>query len=212
MKSIPIATYSPDTLENLLSGIPFWKDMIFNDPDQMDVLKRHSSIYEPAAGEVVIEKGATDKIFYFLLSGQLVVYPDGKKSRKAVNYLTPGQALGVLALLCNSPRTATLVADPKSGRVQMIGTDFAPFGELADFSKIHLGTKLALWRMVTHNTRWKLNVYRMQTPDHPLSLALAKVESFSGEKGTVEELQSLDRQVRALTELMSKWNEVLTSS
>jgi hypothetical protein len=211
MKSIPIATYSPDTLENLLSGIPFWKDMIFNDPDQMDVLKRHSSIYEPAAGEVVIEKGATDKIFYFLLSGQLVVYPDGKKSRKAVNYLTPGQALGVLALLCNSPRTATLVADPKSGRVQMIGTDFAPFGELTDFSKIHLGTKLALWRMVTHNTRWKLNVYRMQTPDHPLALALGKVESFSGEKGTVEELQSLDRQVRALTDLMSKWNEVLAS-
>lgn len=211
MKSIPIATYSPDTLENLLSGIPFYKDMIFNDPDQMDVLKRHSSIYEPAAGEVVIEKGATDKIFYFLLSGQLVVYPDGKKSRKAVNYLTPGQALGVLALLCNSPRTATLVADPKSGRVQMIGTDFAPFGDLTDFSKIHLGTKLALWRMVTHNTRWKLNVYRMQTPDHPLSLALVKVESFSGEKGTVEELQSLDRQVRALTELMSKWNEVLAS-
>lgn len=212
MKSIPIASYSPDTLENLLSGIPFYKDLIFNDPDQMDVLKRYSSIYEPAPGEVVIEKGATDKIFYFLLSGQLVVYPDGKKSRKAVNYLTPGQALGVLALLCNSPRTATLVADPKSGRVQMIGTDFAPFGELTDFSKIHLVTKLALWRMVTHNTRWKLNVYRMQSPDHPLSLALAKVETFSGEKGSVDELQCLDRQVRALTELMSKWNEVLASS
>lgn len=212
MKSIPIASYSPDTLENLLSGIPFYKDLIFNDPDQMDVLKRHSAIYEPAPSEVVIEKGAGDKVFYFLLSGQLAVYPDGKKSRKVVNYLTPGQALGVLALLCNAPRTATLVADPKSGRVQMIGTDFAPFGALSDFSQIHLVTKLALWRMVSHNTRWKLNVYRMQQPDHPLSAALAKVESFTGEKGSVEELQSLDRQVRALTELMGKWNEVLANS
>lgn len=212
MKSIPIANYSPDTLESLLSGIPFYKDLIFNDPDQMEVLKQHSAIYEPAAGEVVIEKGATDKVFYFLLSGQLIVYPDGKKSRKAVNYLTPGQALGVLALLCNSPRTATLVADPKSGRVQLIGTDFTPFGALTDFSRIHLGTKLALWRMVSHNTRWKLNVYRMQQPDHPLSAALAKVESFSGEKGSVEELQSLDRQVRALTELMAQWNEVLAKA
>lgn len=211
MKSIPLTDYPASTLEGLLSGIPFYKDLLFHDPDQMEVLKQHSSIYEPGPNEVVIEKGAQDRVFYFLLSGQLIVYPDGKKSRKAVNYLTPGQALGVLALLCNSPRTATLVADAKSGRVQMIGTDFTPFGALTDFSKIHLSTKLSLWRMVTHNTRWKLNVYRMQTPDHPLAVALGKVESFSGEKGSVAELQSLDRQVRALTTLMSKWNEVLAS-
>lgn len=211
MKSIPITQYSPDMLESLLSGIPFYKDLIFHDPDQMEVLKAHSALYEPAPGEVVIAKGATDQVFYFLLSGQLAVYPDGKKLRRAVNYLTPGQALGVLALLCRSPRTATLVADPKSGRVQLIGTDFTPFGELTDFSRIKLPTKLALWRMVAHNTRWKLNVYRMQTPDHPLAQALTRVETFSGEKGTVEELQSLDRQVRALTDLMQKWNEVLVA-
>ena len=212
MKSNPLTELPPATLEGLLSGIPFYKDLLFNDPDQMEVLKQHSKIFEPAPNEVVIERGAQDKVFYFLLSGQLIVYPDGKKSRKAVNYLTPGQALGVLALLCNSPRTATLVADPKSGRVQMIGTDFAPFGALTDFSKIQLATKLALWRMVSHNTRWKLNVYRMQTPDHPLAVALGKVETFTGEKGSIDELKSLDRQVRALTELMAKWNEVLASS
>lgn len=212
MKSVPISNYTPDMLETLLSGIPFYKDLIFNDPQQMEVLKRHSCIYEPAPGEVVIEKGAQDNIFYFLLSGQLIVYPDGKKSRKAVNYLSAGQALGVLALLCKAPRTATLVADPKSGRAQLIGTDFTPFGELTDFSQINLHTKLALWRMVAHNTRWKLNVYRMQSPDHPLAQALQKVDTFSGEKGSLEELQSLDRQVRQLTELMQKWNEALASS
>lgn len=212
MKSISISSYAPDTLEALLSGIPFYKDLIFNDPDQMEVLKKHSAIYEPGPNEVVIEHGARDNIFYFLLSGQLIVYPDGKKARKAVNYLTPGQALGVLALLTRSPRTATLVADPKSGRCQLIGTDFTPFGELLDFSRIGLSTKLALWRMVANNTRWKLNVYRMQNPEHPLVAELAKIENFAGEKGSVEELQSLDRQVQALTVLMSKWNEALARS
>lgn len=209
MKSTPISTYSPDMLESLLSGIPFYKDLIFNDPEQMELLKQHSAIYEPGPNEVVIEKGERDNVFYFLLSGQLIVYPDGKKSRRAVNYLTPGQAVGVLALLCKAPRTATLVADPNSGRCQLIGTDFTPFGEIGDFSRIGLATKLALWRMVAHNTRWKLNVYRMQNPDHPLSQELAKVEAFSGDKGSAAELQSLDRQVQALTGLMSKWNEVL---
>lgn len=212
MKSIPLTQFSSDTLESLLSGIPYFKDMMFNDPDLMDLLARHSSIYEPAAGEAVIEKGATDNIFYFLLSGQLIVYPDGKKSKKAVNFLSAGQPLGVLALLSKSPRTATLVVDPKAGRCQLIGTDFTPFGDLTDYSKVHLGAKLALWRMVANNTRWKLNVYKMQSPEHPLAAELAKVETFTGEKGSEEELLSLDRQVRALTGLMSRWNEALAKA
>lgn len=211
MKRIALTTYSADTLESLLSGIPFYKDLSFSDPEQLATLIRHSSVYEPVPGEVVIEKGVHDNIFYFLLSGQLVVYPDGRKSRKALNYLSAGQAVGVLALLCNSPRTATLVADPKSSRAQLFGTDFSPFGELGDFSQIKLSTKLILWRMVTHNTRWKLGVYRMQMPEHPLWLKLQQVETFSGEKGSVEELQSLDRQVRLLTELMQKWNDLMAN-
>lgn len=212
MKCIALTTYSADTLEVLLSGIPFYKDLSFNDSEQMATLLRYSSVYEPAPGEVVIEKGACDNIFYFLLSGQLVVYPDGKKSRRALNYLSAGQAVGVLALLCNSPRTATLVADPKSSRAQLFGTDFTPFGALTDFSQIKLSTKLILWRMATHNTRWKLGVYRMQIPEHPLWQSLQKMETFSGEKDSVEELQSLDRQVRQLTALMQQWNDLMASS
>lgn len=209
MKSIPLSQYPSDQLQTLLSGIPYFKDMMFNDPDLMDLIAKHSSIYEPAAGEAVIEKGGTDKIFYFLLTGQLIVYPDGKKSKKAVNFLSAGQPLGVLALLTQQPRNATLVVDPKGGRCQLIGTDFTPFGALTDYSQIHLGAKLALWRMVANNTRWKLNLYKMQNAEHPLAGELAKVESFKGEKDSEEELLSLDRQVRALTELMSRWNEAL---
>jgi len=63
--------------------------------------------------------------------------------------------------------------------------------------------------MVMNNTRWKLSVYRMQNPDHALSDALQKVEAFTGEKETVEELQSLDRQIHQLTDLMQKWNQAL---
>lgn len=213
MKATPVSSLKSDALNNLLSGIPFYKDLMFNDPDQMKVLLTHSQLYEPEPGEVVIKKGDRDKIFYFLVSGQLAVYPDGKyeprKKKEALSYLSAGQILGVLSLLCDAPRTATLVADPASGRVQLFGADFAPFGALTDFSKIGLVTKLVLWRMVMNNTRWKLGVYKMQNPDHPLAVALQSVETFSGEKGSIEELQSLDRQIHQLTDLMQKWNEAL---
>ena len=210
MKTTPVTSLTPDALDALLSGIPFYKDLMFNDPEQMKLLLSHSQLFEPAPGEVVIEKGARDKTFYFLLSGMLAVYPDGKKKGQALNYLSAGQILGALSLLCNSPRTATLIADPKSLRVQLFGADFSPFGELTDFSQIKLSTKLVLWRMVMNNTRWKLGVYKMQNPDHPLAEALPKVEVFSGEKHTVEELQSLDRQIHQLTDLMQQWNDALT--
>ena len=213
MKATPVSTLSADTLDNLLSGIPFYKDLMFNDPDQMKVLLKHSQLFEPEPGEVVIKKDARDKTFYFLLSGQLAVYPDGKyeprKKKEALIYLSAGQILGALALLCDAPRTATLVADPKSGRVQLFGADFTPFGALTDFSQISLPTKLVLWRMVMNNTRWKLGVYKMQNHDHPLAPALQNIETFSGEKGTTDELQSLERQIHQLTELMQKWNEAL---
>ena len=91
MKATPVSTLKPDALDNLLSGIPFYKDLMFNDPDQMKVLLRHSQLFEPEPGEVVIEKGARDKTFYFLLSGQLAVYPDGKyeprKKKEALSFL-----------------------------------------------------------------------------------------------------------------------------
>ena len=211
MKTIPLTNYPHDTLETLLSGIPFYKDLMIDDRLQTDILLRYSRVFEPAPGEVIMRKGDRADTYYFLLKGQLVVYPDGDLASPAVNYLSAGQVFGALSLLCQSPRTATVVADPNVSRVMLFGTDFVPFGDMANFSKIKLTTKLALWRMVVHNTRWKLEVYRMEHPEHPLAPALRSVEIFRGEKNTIDELQSLDRQIRQLTDILLKWNSALAS-
>jgi hypothetical protein len=209
MKNIPLSNYPPELLDTLLSGIPFFKDLMFEDRNQLGVLLRYSSVFEASPGEVIIQKGARENTFYFLLKGQLVVYPDGDLKRPAVNFLSAGQVFGALSLLCNTPRTATIVADPNFQRTLLFGTDFTPFGELTNFSKIKLSTKLAMWRMVVHNTRWKLEVYRMEHPNHPLGKELRQVEIFRGEKGSVDELQSLDRQIWQLTDIILQWNEAL---
>lgn len=212
MKTIALSNYPHETLETLLSGIPFYKDLMIEDRLQTDILLRYSRVFEPAAGEVVMRKDDRADTFYFLLKGQLIVYPDGDLARPAVNYLSAGQVFGALSLLCRTPRTATIVADPNATRVLLFGTDFVPFGDLDNFGKIKLSTKLALWRMVVHNTRWKLEVYRMEHPDHPLAPELRRVELFRGEKNSLEELLSLDRQVRQLTDILLKWNSALTAT
>lgn len=212
MKSIALTSYPPETLETLLSGIPFYKDLMVDNREQTDTLLKFSRVFEPAPGEVVLRKGDRADAFYFLLKGQLVVFPDGDLARPAVNYLSAGQVFGALSLLCRSPRTATIVADPKVQKVMLFGTDFAPFGDLTNFTRIKLSTKLAFWRMVTHNTRWKLEVYRMEHPNHPLAQELRQVEIFRGEKNSVDELQSLDRQIWQLTDILVQWNEVLATT
>ncbi|MFZ5724614.1 MAG: cyclic nucleotide-binding domain-containing protein [Pseudomonadota bacterium] len=209
MKTLALTAYPADTLDTLLSGIPFFKDLMLESREQTDTLLRFSRIFEPTPGEIVVRKGDRAETFYFLLRGQLVVYPDGDLARPAVNYLSAGQVFGALSLLCRTPRTATIVADPKVSKVMLFGTDFTPFGDLTNFQRIKLPTKLAFWRMVAHNTRWKLEVYRMEHPDHPLSKELRQVEIFRGEKNTVDELQSLDRQIWQLTDIMLQWNEAL---
>jgi hypothetical protein len=50
MKATPVSALKPDALNNLLSGIPFYKDLMFNDPDQMKVLLTHSQVYRAGAG------------------------------------------------------------------------------------------------------------------------------------------------------------------
>lgn len=212
MKTIALTTYPGETLETLLSGIPFYKDLMLEDRPQLEALLRYSRVFEPAAGEVIMRRDDQADTFYFLLKGQLVVYPDGDLARPAVNYLSAGQIFGALSLLCRSPRTATVVADPNVSRVMLFGTDFVPFGELENFTKIKLLTKLALWRMVAHNTRWKLEVYRMDHATHPLVPELRRVEIFRGEKNSVAELQSLDRQVQQLTDILMQWNTALADA
>ncbi len=210
MKTIPLSNYPPETLDTLLSGIPFYKDLMIESRPQTDLLLRYSRVFEPTPGEAIIRKGESENTFYFLLKGQLVVYPDGNAASPAVNYLSAGQVFGALSLLCRTHRTATVVADPNVPKVLLFGTDFVPFGDLENFSKTTLPTKLAFWRMVAHNTRWKLEVYRMEHPNHPLVPELRKVEIFRGEKNSLEELQSLDRQIRQLTDILLKWNAALT--
>jgi hypothetical protein len=208
MKVIPITSYDQETVDGLLSGVPFFRDLKINDEAQYRLLLSYSNFYEAEPEEKVITKGQRDSMYYFLLRGQLIVYPDGTgDSSEGQNYIGSGQVFGALALLCDIERTASIVVDPAFSKALLFGTDFKPFRNLEDFRQIRLETKLAFYRGVVHHTRWKLEVYKMEYPDHPLVKEMKRIEFFIGDRGTVEELQSLDRQIKQITALLRTWNK-----
>ncbi len=210
MRKIPLKEYPQSTIQTLLSQIPFFNDLALHDNQQYEVLLNHSTMIELDKGEQIIRKGTIDKTFYFLLKGQLNVFPDENAKGNSINQLSPGQVFGALAIINNQPRTASLAASKEAGAT-LFATDFSIFGDIDDFSQIKLETKLSFLRIVVNNTRWKLEVYKMNDPDHKLSEKLDNIQRFTGEKNTIDEIKSLAAQSKELGDLLNEWNSSMES-
>jgi len=210
MKKTPLDKYPKDKIKSMLGGILFFNDLSIKDPQQHQLLMHHSLIVELSGGDVLIKKGDTDRTFYFLLKGDLAVYTEEKPDKKSVpiGTLSQGQVLGALTIITGQPRTATVAVEKKAGDALVFETDFSVFGELNDFSKITLATKLAFFRIVINNTRFRLETYKTKDPKHPLAEVYAKLEKFAGVKDTKEELAFLHKQATMFARLLSKWNEI----
>jgi hypothetical protein len=90
-----------------------------------------------------------------------------------------------------------------------LSLDLTGLGELHDFSVYTLQTKLALYRAIVNNTRWQLELYKMDYPTHPLTLRGKSIEVYIGSRNTEQELVSLDRQAHQLVEMIMEWNQAL---
>ena len=209
MKVIPMRDYPQDVADNFLSGINFVREMRLNDPAQFTLLMDRTQFIELTQEEAIINAGEMDSRYFFLLKGQLSVYADSAHRDRELNKITPGQSFGALSIICHQPRTATVAVTPGCTGALLIAIDLAGLGDLLDFSVFNLTTKLSLYRTVVNNTRWQLEVYRMDFPTHPLTQKSREVEIFIGKKLTEQELQSLERQIMQLTALISEWNHEL---
>ncbi len=210
MKKTPYSDYKGGGIQGQLDGIPFFNDLAINAPDQKSLLLDHSSIVELKPGDVLIKKGEVDNTFYFLLKGELAVYGTEKITRKSepVSALSTGSVLGALAAMTRLPRTATVAVEKSGSPAQLFATDFSAFGELEDFSTISLATKLAFYRIVINNTRFKLEGYKNRDKSHPLAQIYDKIKKYGGDKDTLDELKYHAKQAMMLARVLEKWNAI----
>ena len=207
MQIKPVSGLPRDKVDKLLASIPFYRDVSKSEPWQYDILLRHSRIVELEPGEVVLKKGDTDTWLYFVLKGKLAVYADEvNESTHPINYITPGELFGDLAILAEGKRNATVVADAASKEISLFGTDFSVFGKLEEIGGISLNTKLIFYRNKVHCVRWKLEVYKMQHSNHALVAKGRAIKMYMGPKGVKEELVALHEQATALADVLKDWN------
>ncbi len=205
MQSRPANSYARDTIDRLTNLIPLFRQLRAADANQYELLVQHSWLVSYGPEETVLLKGSDDRALYFLLKGQVRVM--AANDDQEVNLITPGEVFGDLAVLLNQPRTATVVADSNCREVLVFATDISSFGQLEDFSRVSLTTKLAYYRNLVHSLRWKLEVYRTRYADHAMADQHRKVKLFTGKKDTEAELIALSDQAKCLAELLVSWND-----
>ncbi|GAB3092793.1 cyclic nucleotide-binding domain-containing protein [Aestuariicella hydrocarbonica] len=205
MHSKPANEYPRALIEQLISVIPFYKQIHQQDSWQYELLLQYSQVHAYEPGEIVVERGTPGSWLYFLLKGQLVVLANNNSP--AVNYITPGEVFGDLAMLLGQSRSATVKADENCREILVFAMDFSVFGALEDVHKVNLATKLNYYRNLMHSLRWKLEVYRSKYADHPLADKHRSIKLYTGAKETKDELRALHQQTCQLGELLVHWNQ-----
>lgn len=210
MKAIPIDTYPQDMANAFINGITFVNEVRVNDSKQLAILMKNACFMEFDRGEILLTAGKAGRRYSFLLKGQLAVYADDDTDGPIINQITPGQSFGGLSIICKARRTATIAVSPLCKSAMILSLDLAGLGELNDFSVYTLQTKLALYRAIVNNTRWQLELYKMDYPTHPLTQR-KPIDIYIGLRNTEQELVSLDQQAHQLLEMLVEWNQALTT-
>lgn len=94
-------------------------------PADLDEVLATAETVRVRAGEKVIEEGGGDRDIYILRVGSMIVEKQIGGRPIFLNYLPAGSYFGEMALLDNSPRTATVRAAIKSELVKLDGAAFA---------------------------------------------------------------------------------------
>jgi CRP-like cAMP-binding protein len=197
--------YPIDTLQRILNGVTFFKELISHDESQFEVLMSVAQIVTADADETIISKGDYSNSLYFLLRGQLSVFVEDNGTEQVLNQINAGEVFGVMSMLLTQPRSASIKAETKPAL--LAGIDFKHFSDIEDFSLFSLETKLVFYRMVANNLRWTLERNKIENSAHPLVPRLYKIPLFTGQKGGMDELQALFKQSHLLAELVREWNE-----
>ncbi|MAD45369.1 MAG: cyclic nucleotide-binding protein [Oceanospirillaceae bacterium] len=208
MRRITREEYPIDTLQRIVNGVTFFKDLIQTDPTQFELLMSVTQFVTADENEIVLHRGEDANVLYFLLKGQLAVMSNDN-DQDIINTINPGEMFGVMAMVMKSKRSASIKVGGRS--VLLAGIDYHHFNDLKDFTLFSLQTKISFFRMLSNHIRWTLEQNKMQIPDHPLVARLRKLPLYSGEKNTPEELEFLFEQAHILADLLCEWNESLNS-
>lgn len=204
MRRITREEYPLETLQRLVNGVTFFKELIQSEPEQFELLMSVTQFVTADTDEVVIHQSDSANTLYFLIRGQLAVINE-EQPDVILNEINPGEMFGVMAMVLNNKRSASIKVSSRT--VLLAGIDYQHFSDRSDSSMFSLNTKISFFRMLNNNIRWNLEQKKIEDPNHPLIAKLRTLPIYSGIRNTHEELDFLYSQAHTQSELLQEWNE-----
>jgi len=210
MKATNVTIFPQESVAEIFAEIPLIRRALAEEPSEKNFFMSFSKIFEAEPGEVIIRRGEFGNWVYFLLLGQLLVYPEFyEKKQNLVCYISPGEMFGELAYIRELNRNATIVGDENCRRILFLGTDFSAFGEIDDFSRVAISTKISFYRSAVRTIRKRLELLKIDHPDNELTYKTPAFKPFAGIKNSLRELLYLRDQSRLYAKYLHQWNRTL---
>ncbi len=208
MRPVTREEYPLENLHRIVSGVTFFKELLKTDPEQFELLMTQARFITAEQDEIVLHKGDGANVLYFLLRGDLDVIADDH-AEDALGTINPGEPFGVMAMVLNFKRSASIRVSSKNAL--LAGIEFDHFRHNDNASIFSLATRITFFRMLNSNIRWALERNKMESPDHDLVARIRSLPIYSGEKNTAAELHALMELAHQQAELLRDWNDASQS-
>lgn len=210
METIDVENLSTETVTEIFQKVPFIKSVLEVDSLQRPFFLKNSKIFDAEPGEEIIKRGEFNHWVYFLMVGQLLVYPEfSDKRNHMVNFISAGEMFGEMAIIREFDRNMTLIADPNCRKIIYMGTNFSAFGKIDDFSAVSISTKILFYLSAISVIRKRLEIMKIDYPDSDLVQKSVALKPYTGEKNSLHELLYLQDQAKFFTKRLVKWNRSL---
>lgn len=204
MRPVTREEYPLDSLHRIVSGVTFFKELLKTDAEQFELLMTQTRFVTADESEIILHKGDGANVLYFLLRGELEVMSDDDGAT-TIGTINPGEPFGVMAMVLNFKRSASIRV--KSKQALLAGIEFDHFRHNDNASIFSLGTRITFFRMLNSNIRWALERYKIQHPSHDLVHRIRALPIYTGEKNTAAELHALMELAHLQADLLRDWND-----
>ncbi|MDQ4424881.1 cyclic nucleotide-binding domain-containing protein [Thalassolituus sp.] len=209
MRPVTREEYPLENLHRIVSGVTFFKELLKTDPEQFELLMTQARFVTAEQNEIVLHKGDGANVLYFLLRGELDAIADDN-AEEPLGTINPGEPFGVMAMVLNFKRSASIRVSSKNAL--LAGIEFDHFRHNDNASIFSLTTRITFFRMLNSNIRWALERNKMEAPDHSLVARIRSLPIYSGEKNTAAELHALMELAHLQAELLRDWNDACQAS